>query len=118
MGQPRRKCRLAETEHKDIDLRNFEKEIIDTINSTVPNKDPKVYKDYFSTDVLNQSEAVAIGRALSKVENLKCYGKTVTIFRLFVGKTCEDENSDTTLRKSSKNNSSKPNVKKTGGRIR
>ena len=37
----RRKCKLANTSFKDIDLRNFEQIIVDTINSTVENKNPK-----------------------------------------------------------------------------
>ena len=85
MPKPRRKCKLAESKFNKIDLRNFEQIIKDTINSTVPNKNPKVYKDHFSTDLLSQSESVLIGRALAKIDELKVYGKTVTIFRLFDG---------------------------------
>lgn len=62
--------------------------IVDTINSTVPNKNPQVYRDHFSTDELSHSEAVLVGRALSKVPELKKYGKNITIFRLFDGHTC------------------------------
>ena len=60
----RRKCRFADSEHKDVDLRKYAKIIEDTINKTVPGKNPKVYENYFSTDVLDQREAAAIGRAL------------------------------------------------------
>lgn len=91
MTQPRRKCRLSCNDYKDIDLTQYEDLIIKTINATVPNKNPKVFKTYFSTDLLTQSEAVKLGRALSKIEELSVYGKSVTIFRLFEGKTYESE---------------------------
>lgn len=91
MSQLRRKCRLSNADHSHIDLRGFEEEIINTINDTIPNKNPKVFKSYFSTDELNQSEAVAIGRALSKVEALAKFGKKIETFRLFEGKLYESE---------------------------
>lgn len=91
MAQPRRKCRLSNTDYSHIDLRDFEDEIINTINDTVPNKNPKVFKSYFSTNELNQSESVAIGRALSKVESLTKFGKKIVTFRLFEGKLYESE---------------------------
>ncbi len=40
----------------------------------------------FSTDELRHSEAVAVGRALARVPELKRLGREVTIFRLFDGK--------------------------------
>ena len=64
-----RKYRLSDTS-QDVDLRQYEDEIIDTINDTVPGKHPKVYADHFTTDQLTHSEAVRIGRALSKNTNL------------------------------------------------
>ena len=91
--QQRRKCRLSDSSHKDVDLTIYKDVIINTINSVIPGKNPRVFKDYFSTDVLTQSESVAIGRALAKIDDLKIYGKTVTIFRLFDGKTYESEDS-------------------------
>ena len=63
--------------------------IIDTINAVAPGKNPKVYADHFETDVLTHKEAVALGRALSKVEGLQKLGKQVTIFRLFQGSVKE-----------------------------
>lgn len=114
MAQPRRKCRLADSKHRNIDLRLFEKEIIQTINNTVPDKNPVVFKDYFSTDPLTQSEAVAVGRALSKIDDLKYYGKTVITFRLFDGKTYENEDSGTPITASKV----KRNEKLKGGRLR
>lgn len=93
MSQPRRKCKLAESAHRDVDLTQFSQLIITTINSTVTGKNPKVYPSYFSTDALTQSEAVAVGRALSRIPELKAYGKTITIFRLFDGKTYDCEES-------------------------
>jgi hypothetical protein len=97
---PRRKCKLAETSH-DVDLREYEDIIIATVNTITPNKNPKVFKEYFSTDVLTQSEAVSLGRALSKLEDLKVYGKTVKIFRLFDGKTYAGEEETKPLKKES-----------------
>ena len=98
MKVPRRKCRLAASKYKDVDLRQYNKLIIDTINATVPGKNPVVYKDHFSTDVLTQSEAVSLGRAMARLDELKGYGKTVTIFRLFDGRTCESEESNLTFK--------------------
>ena len=94
MPTARRKCRLAVSDYKDIDLRQFENIIIQTINATVKGKNPTVSKNYFSTDLLTQSEAVSLGRALAKIEELKVYGKSVTIFRLFDGKICDVEVSE------------------------
>ena len=94
----RSKCRLADSEHRDVDLRQFEDIITATVNATVPDKNPKVYKDHFSTDLLSQHEAVALGRALSKIPELHGYGKTVTIFRLFDGRICSDEVPHTPIR--------------------
>ena len=91
MATKRRKFKLANTNFRNTNLKNYEQIIIDTINQTVPGKDPKVFENYFSTNVLNQSEAVALGRALAKIDELKALGKPVTIFRLFDGKTCEVE---------------------------
>ena len=94
MSSQRRKYRLADSGHRNIDLRSFEEIIITTVNATVPGKNPKVYEDYFSTDLLSQSEAVCLGRALSKLTELNIYGKQVTIFRLFDGKTYDSEDSE------------------------
>ena len=97
----RRKCKLANTSFKDIDLRNFEQIIVDTINSTVTDKNPMVFKDYFSTDSLTQSESVAIGRALSKIAELNVYGKSIITFRLFDGKNYANEQSTLPIKKQS-----------------
>ena len=83
-----RKYRLSDTS-QDVDLRQHEDEIVDTINETVPGKHPKVYADHFTTDELTHSEAVKIGRALSKNKKLSQYGKTIETFRLFSGTTVE-----------------------------
>jgi hypothetical protein len=91
LGTQRRKCKLANSDYADTDLRQFEKVILDTINKTVPGKNPKVYKTHFSTDVLNQSEAVSLGRALARIDDLKAMGKAITIFRLFEGRVCNNE---------------------------
>ena len=86
MSEKRRVCRLADRQYKDIDLREYEEIIIDTINETVPGKNPAVSKDSFSTDELTHSQAVQIGRVLSRLDPLKQYGKQVTQYRLFEGK--------------------------------
>ena len=95
----RRKYKLTNKDYKDVNLKNYEQIIIDTINKTVPNKNPKVFEDYFSTDVLNQSESVAIGRALSKIDELSVLGKSVTTFRLFDGKNYLSEQAKTPINK-------------------
>ena len=88
----RRKYRLADKTHrKTVDLRLHSQIIIDAINETVPGKNPVVYEDHFSTDPITQREAVSIGRALSKNPALIGYGKTITTFRLFDGKTYKNE---------------------------
>lgn len=107
METKRRKCKLSDSAHKSVNLKEFEDIILETIEKTVPNKHPKVFIDYFSTDVLTQTEAVLLGRALSKIEALSAYGKTVTIFRLFDGKVYDNEESKTPSprgRKERKNN--------------
>ena len=77
---PRCKCKLADIDNRDVDLRKYRKRIVDTINATVPGKNPRVFAKYYSTDVLPHSVSVAIGRALAKIDELKAFGKTVTIF--------------------------------------
>ena len=104
----RRKCKLANSEYKDVDLRKYENVIIETINNTVPGKNPKVSRRYFYTDVLTQSEAVSLGRALAKIDELKEMGKTVTTFRLFDGMVCDDE---------AVRNKKQNNIKPKGGRL-
>lgn len=106
MANERRKCRLAAKESRNVDLREFEQIIINTVNMTVADKNPEVYADYFSTDPLTQTEAVMLGRALAKLPELKGYGKSITIFRLFDGKTYESEESKS------------PISKRMGGRIK
>jgi len=81
----RRICRLADAGHKDVDLRQFEAEILKTVEAVVPGKNPMVEKDHFSTDDLTLSEKVTLGRALSKLPDLAQYGKVVSVFRLFEG---------------------------------
>ena len=107
MDNPRRKCKLADSNHKNVDIRRFEKLIIDTVNKTVPNKNPKVFEEYFSTDLLTQREAVLLGRALAKIDELKSYGKTVTTFRLFDGKVYSSEDKDKPIKKGGNNNGKK-----------
>lgn len=110
MATPRRKCKLADIDFRDEDLRKYKKLIIDTINKTVPGKNPQVFANYFSTDILTQWEAVQVGRSLAKIPELNRFGKTVTTFRLFDGKNYESESSRTPLKK----NENKPK----GGRMK
>jgi hypothetical protein len=81
MGTHRRKYKLTEKKHQNVDLRQFKDLIIETVNHTIKDKNPKVFETYFSTDPLTQSEAVLLGRALSKLTELNIYGKTITTFR-------------------------------------
>lgn len=111
MATPRRKCRLADIDFRDEDLRKYKKLIINTINKTIPDKNPRVFADYFSTDTLTQSESVMLGRALAKIPELKQFGKTVTTFRLFDGKNYDSESTPIPSRKKKEN-------KPKGGRMR
>ena len=94
MSGKRRVCRLADRRYKDIDLRQYEQIIINAINSIAPDKHPEVSKDSFSTDELTHSQAVQLGRALSRLNGLKAYGKEVKQYRLFEGRIMEAEPED------------------------
>lgn len=98
MAQQRRKCKLVNSEYSEVDLRQYAQQIIDTINETLPGKNPQVFKYYFSTDPLNQGEAVTLGRELAKIPALKGYGKEVTTFRLFDGRVYDSETATTPSR--------------------
>lgn len=88
----RRVCKLADkNKRKNVNLKDYEDIIINTINSIAPNKNPKVEKDSFSTDVLTQGEAVKIGLALSAIPKFYKYGKMIVTFRLFDGKIVEEK---------------------------
>ena len=87
----RKKCRLANSAYKAVDLRQYQDLIITTIEEILPGKHPHVYQDYFSTDPLTQDEAILLGRELSKLPELAQYGKEVTSFRLFDGRTYDSE---------------------------
>ena len=113
MKVERRRCKLSNSEYKDVDLRKYEDVIIETINNTVPGKNPKVCRRYFYTDVLTQSEAVSLGRALARIDTLKEMGKAVTIFRLFDGQICNHEEVDDKTNKNEK----QINIKPKGGRM-
>ena len=109
----RRKCRLVNADYKNIDLRKYEQIIVDTIETTVPGKNPKVFENYFSTDPLTQGEAITIGRELSKIPALARYGKRVESFRLFDGRLFDDENSEPTTKPKRK-----PVTTNKGGRMK
>ncbi len=112
MTNPRRKCKLVNSDYADVDLRQYSQIIIDAINRAVTGKNPKIFKDYFSTDPLTQGESVSVGRELAKLPELAGYGKTVTTFRLFDGKTHDSEEAAQPSRK----RKAKTNVK--GGRMK
>lgn len=116
MVQKRRKCKLVNSDHNDVDLRNYEQIIKDTVERIVPGKNPKVFKNYFSTDPLTQGEAVSLGRELAKVEQLKEYGKEVTTFRLFDGKLYDSE--DERMPSNCKKRINKTETQTKGGRMR
>ena len=90
----RRICTFADKSHKDVDLTQYSQIIIDKINATIPGKNPQVDKHSFSTDELTHKESVKLGRALASLDELECYGKQVTIFRLFDGKVVDTEKKD------------------------
>lgn len=84
-------------------MTNSEKSVLlRLIVNMVPNKNPKVFEHYFSTDELTQSEAVSMGRALSKIEGLSVFGKEVKTFRLFDGKTYSSEEAVLPIEKQTK----------------
>lgn len=85
-----KKYSLADTSHS-VDLRQFESQIVGTVEAVAPGKHPKVYQDHFTTDYLSHSEAVRIGRELSRCKELARYGKMLETFRLFKGRTVESE---------------------------
>lgn len=87
----RRMFKLSDISHKNVDLRNYESEILEIANRVIPGKNPKVYQTHFMTDELTQGERVRLGRELSKTPRLKQYGKEVTSFRLFEGKSVEEK---------------------------
>lgn len=109
MTQKRRKYKLVNTDYSWVDLKQYEALIKATVEKVVPGKNPKVFKDYFSTDPLSQGEAVSLGRELSKLPELSGFGKKITTFRLFDGKTydCEENSSP-----------SRTNTKPKGGRMK
>ena len=87
----RRMFRLSDASHRDIDLREYEDEILEIAYRIIPEKNPKVYQTHFMTDELTQGERVRLGRELSKSSRLKQYGKEVISFRLFEGKSVEEK---------------------------
>ena len=87
----RRMFRLSDASHNDIDFREYEDERLEIADHIIPGKNPKVYQNYLMTDELTQRERVRLGRELSKSPRLKQYGKEVTSFRLFEGKSVEEK---------------------------
>lgn len=92
MAMTRRICRLADkSKRNSVDLRQYKCLILSVINEVVPNKNPIVEKEYFSTDPLTQGEAVKLGLALSALPSMARLGKKITTFRLFDGTIVEDD---------------------------
>ena len=52
VGNMRRMFRLSDASHKDIDLCEYEDEIMEIADRIIPGKNPKVYQNYFMTDEL------------------------------------------------------------------
>lgn len=89
----RRVCKLTDKNLRDsVDLRVYSQLIIDTINRIAPNKNPRVDKSSFSTDVLTHSEAIRIGLALAEIPEIVQLGIWIPTFRLFDGRIVEDKN--------------------------
>ena len=92
MSNNRRVYRLADSTKRDnTDLREYADLITNAINNAVPGKHPKIFEHHFTTDWLTHSEAVTMGRALSKINELICFGKKVEQFRLFEGKPLSEK---------------------------
>lgn len=86
----RHQCRLADLGHRNnVDLRQYKKEITETIEEIAPGKNPKIYFDRYETDELSHSESVKIGRALAKLPCFSGYGKVIETYRLFEGRNVE-----------------------------
>ena len=115
-AQRRRECRFENKDYKDVDLTQYSKIITDTIEKTVPGKNPVVEKNKFSTDLLSHKQAVKLGMALSSLSELEGYGKTVTIFRLFDGKVVDTDKKNNSTVKPKRKPLKKDKPK--GGRIR
>lgn len=94
MCAQRRVCKFSDKKWKNVDLTQYSQIIIDTINNTVPGKNPEVNVKSFSTNVLTHTEAVKLGIALASLDELVCYGKEVKIFRLFDGKIEDTDKKD------------------------
>ena len=118
MPTPRKKFRLAATEHQNQSLLPYEQEILDTINHTIPGKNPKVFEHAFSIDPLTHSETIRICRELSKLADLIPLGKKIETFRLFEGKLYESEDSDKPILNSKSNNKQEIKSERNGGRMR
>ena len=101
----KRICKLADKSlRKTIDLRDYEDIIIDTINEVVPNKNPIVQSDHFSTDVLSHSQAVKLGFALAEKPEIAKLGILVSIFRLFNGRIVEEKEGQKEKHSNGRNN--------------
>ena len=74
-----------------VDLKHYEQAVIDTINSIASGKHPEVCNSSFSADELAHSQAVQIERILSRLDELKQYGKQVMQHLLSEGKIAETE---------------------------
>ena len=109
MTQIRRKFRLVNSRYSNTDLRVYQQEIIDTVNEVIKDKHPKVFENYFSTDPLEQREAVALGRALAKIDGLSNFGMEIKTYRLFSGRNYESEESKEPL---NKNKTARKTIKK------
>ena len=91
---PRRQFRLADRNHADVDLTQYEDIILGVIKEFAPNSNPVVTKEYYEINEISQRQRIAIGHELAKAENLGHLSKIVEQVRLFQGHVVTD-NSDT-----------------------
>jgi len=84
MANERRKCRLADVKSRDVDLRKYAPIIIATIEKTVAGKNPKVNKDYFSTDPLTQTEAVMLGHVQASTKQSESRAVSLDLRQTFL----------------------------------
>lgn len=70
----RDKYRLKTPKGVVIDYRDHEAELLAAAKAAMPDKTVNVYEGYFLVDELTKQEAIAWGRAVAKIPNLKGMG--------------------------------------------
>ena len=82
---PRRRFRLANRTHADVDLTQYEDIIIDVIKSIAPDSNPIVTKEYYEINEISHRQLIAIGHELAKANRLGHLCKIIEQVRLFEG---------------------------------